>query len=135
MGITRLAIRQRRFALPNESALSCEPQRLPGSIEAPKLQCKHYHGSIGTRCGLVSCSAKGPSALILGMSLSPSGSLPFYADADSLGSPLVAIMEEDISSATRVARHKVIGGRRERDEAAIGAKRRVATIALDFHPG
>jgi hypothetical protein len=36
---------------PNGLALSCEPQRLRGSYEAPAFDAKHYHGPIEASCG------------------------------------------------------------------------------------
>jgi hypothetical protein len=45
------AFSNRLNPLPNGLALSCEPQRLRGSLEAPEFDAKRYHGSIGTRCG------------------------------------------------------------------------------------
>ena len=36
---------------PNGSALSCEPQRLRGSIEGPEFDAKRYHGPLEGRCG------------------------------------------------------------------------------------
>jgi hypothetical protein len=36
---------------PNGSALSCEPQRLRGSIEAPSFDARRRHWPIRARCG------------------------------------------------------------------------------------
>jgi hypothetical protein len=35
----------------NGSALSCEPQRLRGSLEAPMSDARRYNGTIQSRCG------------------------------------------------------------------------------------
>jgi hypothetical protein len=45
------AIHLRRPCRLTDLALSCEPQCLRGSLEAPSFVAKRYHGTIGTRCG------------------------------------------------------------------------------------
>jgi hypothetical protein len=42
---------------PNGSALSCEPQRLRGSLEAPMFQCQTLPEVDWNELWLVSCSA------------------------------------------------------------------------------
>ena len=39
------------FPPSNGSALSCEPQCLRGSTEAPTFDARRYHGAIEARCG------------------------------------------------------------------------------------
>src|SRR5262249_53403287 len=52
---------------PNGSALSCEPPRLRGSIEAPSFDARRRHWPIRARCGSAAAapSLATPGALIL----------------------------------------------------------------------
>jgi hypothetical protein len=50
-------------------ALSCEPQRLRGSIEAPTLDARRYRGAIEGRCGSAAAALLGGDLCELARSL------------------------------------------------------------------